>query len=424
VSLGGLFRLKPAGFIFLFALAAHGFGQSIELNPLAKQEVLDQISDVITKSAFVPGLDFKKWPEILKQEQEKIDAAKNDDEFQRAVNSALRKFGATHTALTSPRVAAMMQSGETVGVGLSSQRTPDGLLVTRTVPDAPAERGGIVPGDLIIAVDGKEGGGGAAIAGKEGSDVTLTVRHANKTTEEYILTRRKFSTVRPEELTWIDKNTARLAIYTFDYTYKHEHVEELMKQAEGSANLILDLRDNGGGSIANFRKLLGLFVSPTKPVGTFIDRRMVDDYVAATKGSSTDLASIAAWSPRKLRATPSETLPLYKGHVVVLVNGMSGSAAEIVAAGLRDTIGATVVGTKSAGAVLVSQYISATNGFMFQYPVSDYVTIRGTRLEGVGVTPDVSIAGPTLYVQGATDEAVKKAVEVFASAKSGAPLPF
>lgn len=407
----------------LFALLLVGLGsvahcQSIELNPLAKQEVLDQISDVLAKNAFVPGLDFKKWPEIVKDEQVAIDAARNDDEFQRAVNRALKKFGATHTALTSPRVAQMLEQGETVGVGISSQRVPEGLLVTRTVADAPAERGGIIPGDLIIAVDGKPTQGAAAIAGKEGTDVTLTIRHADKSTEDYILTRRKFSTVRPVELSWVDKDTAKLTIYSFDYTYKQERVEELMKSAEGSRNLILDLRDNGGGTITNFRKLLGLFVGPSKPVGTFIDRRMVDDYVAAERGDPTDLAKIAAWSPRKLRSIPSETLPLYTGRVIVLINGISGSASEIVAAGLRDVIGATIVGSKSAGAVLVSQYISATNGFLFQFPVSDYVTIHGSRLEGVGVTPDVLASEPRLRLPGAPDGAVKKALELFANAKT------
>jgi len=310
----------------------------------------------------------------------------------------------------------MMENGETVGVGISSQRTPEGLLVTRTIPDAPAERGGIVAGDVVIAVDGKSSVSGAAIAGKEGSDVTLTVRHADKSTEDYILTRRKYSTVRPEELTWIDKDTAKLTIYSFDYTYKPDRVEQLMKEAEESKNLILDLRDNGGGTITNFRRLLGFFVAPSKPIGTFIDKRMVDDYLAAAKGDPKDLAKIAEWSPRKLRAIASETLPVYKGRVIVLINGISGSASEIVAAGLRDAIGATVVGTKSAGAVLVSQYIQATNGFMFQYPVSDYVTIHGNRLEGVGVTPDVIVSDPKIHLPNSPDEAVKKALELFAKA--------
>ena len=103
----------------------------------------------------------------------------------------------------------------------------------------------------------------------------------------------------------------------------------------------------------------------------------------------------------------------------MLINGVSGSASEIVAAGLRDTIGATVVGSKSAGAVLVSQYVPASNGFMLQYPLSDYVTIKGVRLEGAGVIPDVLASDPKLRTPNAPDDVVKKAVELFANAKQG-----
>ncbi len=409
--------LLPLLVVAILADSTRAHAQAIAVNPLAKQDVLDQIGQVLSADAFVPGLDFTKWADLIKQEQKKIEDAKTDEEFQRAVNEVLRKFGATHMVLTAPKIADMRRDGATVGVGISTQRTADGLVVTRTVPDAPAERGGIVPGDVVTAVDGKPATSATSIGGREGSDVTLTVRHLDKSTEDYILTRRRFSTLRPEEFAWIDKVTAKLTIYTFDPTYSHERVEGFMKDGMAAKNLILDLRDDGGGSIANFRKLLGLLVPGNVPVGTFIDKQMVEDYVAATKGKPTDLAAIAAWSPRKLRPLPSQTLPVFKGHVIVLINGLSGSASEIIAAGLRDTIGATIIGTKSAGAVLVSRYVPASNGFWLQYATSDYVTIKGVRLEGTGVTPDIIATDPKLKIAGDTDPVVKKALEVFSSAK-------
>ncbi len=400
-------------------LACQASAQTVDINPLAKQEVLDQISDVIAKNAFVPGLDFKKWPDFLKQEQPAIDAANTDDDFQRAVNAALRKFGATHMSLYTPQVSELRQAGFSVGVGITVTRVADGLLVTRTVDDAPAQRGGIVPGDVITGVDGKPPSGAVGIAGSEGSEVTLTVRHADKTSEDYTLTRRRFSTVRPIELTWVDKQTPKLTVYSFDASYDQTRIEDLMKDAEGSPNLILDLRDNGGGLIANFRKLLGLFVPASKPIGTFIDRRMVDDYVDATHLNPLDLAAVAKWSPRKLRPVESENLPVYKGHIIVLINHLSGSAAEIVAEGLRDTVGATIVGAKSAGAVLVAMYVPASNGFLLQFPLSDYLTIKGVRLEGTGVTPDVTVTDPNLSPVGKPDAAVAKAIELCGRDKTG-----
>lgn len=394
------------------SLACIVFGQTVDNSPPVKQEVLDQVASILSKNAFVPGVDFSKWPDFIKSEKPQIDASNNDEEFQRAVNSALKKFGASHTVLNSPRVAELRQTGAMVGVGISTRPVPEGLLVTRCIDDAPAIRGGIIPGDIITMVDGKPAKSAAGIEGREGSDVTLTVQHIDKTSEDYILTRRKFSTVRPEELHWKDKNTVLLAVNTFGFSYDRQRVADFMKEAQESQNLILDLRDNGGGEIGNLRHLLGFLVPMDKPIGTFIDRAIVDGFVSVTHGNPTDLAAIAAWTKRKVRPIPEPDIPVYKGRIVVLINGLSGSASEILAQGLHDVLGSTIVGTKSAGAVLVSLYVGASNGFMLQFPLSDYVTIKGVRLEGMGVTPNTVVNEPLIHSPTTPDPVIDKALEI------------
>ncbi len=406
-------RLLKTGIASLtWAMLTLGFGQTVDNSPPVKSEVLSQISEILSKSAFVPGIDFSRWQDFVKTEMPAIDAAANDDEFQKAVNIALKKFGASHTVLNSPRVADLRLTGATVGVGINTHPVPEGLLVTRTISDAPAERGGIVAGDIITHVDGKPATSTAGIEGREGSDVTLTVTHINKASDDYILTRRKFSSIRPDELLWQDKSTVLISIHTFGFSYDKQKVADYMKEAQRSENLILDLRDNGGGEIGNLRHLLGYLVPLDKPIGTFIDKPIVDGYLAATHGDSKNLAAIARWTKRKIRPITDPDIPVYKGHIIVLINALSGSASEILAQGLHDVMGATLVGSKSAGAVLVSLYISATNGFMLQYPLSDYVTIKGVRLEGTGVTPDVAISDPLIHAPTLPDPVVDKAVAI------------
>jgi len=404
-------RFKPTLAVALAFALCSAFGQTIDNSPPLKQEVLDQITDILAKNAFVPGVDFTKWPEFLKAEKPEIDAANNDEEFQKAVNAALKKFGASHTVLNSPRLANQRLTGSMVGIGINTHPVTDGLLVTRTIYDAPAERGGIVAGDIITKIDGKDAKTTTGIEGRDGTDVTVTVRHADKTSEDYILTRRKFSAVRPEELHWVDKNTVLLEISTFGYSYDSKRVAGFMSEAQQSQNLILDLRENGGGEIGNLRHLLGFLVPMNKPVGTFINRNIFNEYVAANHVSTSDLSVIQKWTSARLRPMPPG-MPVYKGQIVVLIDGQSGSASEIIAQGLRDVLGAKIVGTKSAGAVLVSLYVDASNGFMLQYPLSDYVTINGTRLEGLGVTPDVIVADPAIHVPTAPDPVVDKALEL------------
>lgn len=408
-----------AGATALMLLTAAAPAQEGTLKEETKTEVLERVNTLVTKSAFVPGIDFSKWTSFIEAEKTNLEAAKSDEDFQRVINGALSKFGASHIVLSTPKAAEVRRTGQTVGVGITTQPTDDGLTIVRTVKGAPADLAGLRPGDVITLVDGKAVEGIKGIPGPEGTTVTLTVKRGTES-KEYTIKRERFSTVRPEELAWVDKDTARLSIYTFDFTYDRDRVESLMKDAQKARNLIVDLRDNGGGAVVNLEHLLGMLCPPDKPIGTFISKSLVRRYNEETGEDGKDLAKVAAWSDQKIKPRLNRRVARYKGNIAVLVNRWSGSASEIAAAALRDNAGATVVGTKSAGAVLVSVIVPASNGFMLQYPLSDYVTVSGLRLEGNGVTPDVEAADPKLRLPDTKDEVVEKAVQSL-MAKSSKP---
>lgn len=393
-----------------------------------KAEVMARVTDLIENDAYVPGLDLDKWQQIIKDQQPKIDEATNDREFARAVNEALSKFGESHFYLSTPQIANLRMHPTLVGIGISQWPTKDGLEVVRLVPGAPAEKAGLVPGDLIIKVNGQANDwlkdSIKGIPGPEGTTVKLTIKHQNGKIQDYDVKREKFSVVQPEELIEVDKDTAKLTIHTFDWTYSRENVENLMRKAQAYKNLILDLRDNGGGAVPNLQHLLGFLIPRTEPVGTFVNKPMVNAYVAEAHGQPSDVVKIAEWSRpqadfdhQQIKPVHVSDVPVYQGHVVVLINGNSGSASEIAGAALHDLIGATLVGQKSAGAVLVSIIAKASNGFTLQVPIMDYVTIRGVRLEGTGLTPEVEVASKGPVLPGQPDEAVEKAQALFARDK-------
>jgi len=412
------YRLKMGAALGMLLLASSALAQTVDDNPKVKQEVLDKVASILSQSAFVPGIDFAKWDDVVQDQKPAIDAAKDDEEFRSAVNNALRKFGASHAVLMTPRMSQVRRTGANVGVGISTQIVPEGLVIVRVIKDGPAEKAGLVVGDTIIEFEGKPISTSPNMMGDEGTEMAIKVKHADGKIEDYKLIRQKYSTLRSPELVWIDKDTAQLKVYSFEAGYEKPKIVEFMREAMKAKNLVIDLRFNGGGAVANLQHLLGLLMPDSKAVGTFINRSTVADYIESTGGSGTDLAAIAEWSEKKLRPTHRDYTPIYAGHVAVLINKFSGSASEIVAAALHDVLGAPVIGTKSAGAVLASVIDPASNGFMLQYPIEDYITIKGVRLEGNGVTPDIDAQDVNLRTPNARDDGIDKAVAYFAQAKT------
>jgi hypothetical protein len=195
--------------------------------------------------------------------------------------------------------------------------------------------------------------------------------------------------MRQDTLNWLDDDTAVIRINTFGSAYRSRAIDELFSEASGAKFLVLDLRGNPGGILDNMHHLLGYLLPNNAPVGTFISRRMARAYVEAGQGDGTDPLAIARWADSRFRVRTRNSP--FEGQIAVLVDRGSGSAAEIVASALRENREAVIVGTPTAGAVLVSVYDRLPHGFRIQYPISDYVSIRGVRLEGNPLVPDIQL---------------------------------
>lgn len=395
--------IRPFWALALAISALPAFGQETSGNPFVakpadftpeiRTEVLNRMGEVLQRNAFVPGADFGKWADFLVKHSEAINKAETADQFSIAVNGALREFGFSHIVLSTPKAATARMERKVVGIGVQLQPEEVGLRVMTTFPGAPADKAGIVPGDLILEANGKKATSPSEISGDEGSIVKLKIQREDGKVRDFTITRAKFSTVRPETLTWVNKGTAVLRIPTFDLGYDRKRVETLFTEAKDAKNLILDLRSNGGGAVINLTHLMGLMMPENSPLGTFVGRAVVDSYVRETGGKPTDIIEIASWTKSKLRAQKN-SVPPYKGNMAVLINGGSGSAAEIAAAALQDVMNVPVLGSKSAGAVLVSVMGPLPHGWQLQYPITDFVTMSGYRLEGKGVTPLVEAPMP------------------------------
>lgn len=397
----------------LIGVSVLGWAQSRPIDDEEKSDVLDAMGKLIESSAFVPGVDFSKWPNLVEKHKKQIDAAKNEEDFAEAVNSALQEFKFSHIVLATPRAARSRIERKTVGIGIMVQQEEEGLRVINVFPETPAEEVGLQVGDLVVEADGKKITPGVSLVGEEGTEVSFVVKRGEEK-KSFTVKRRKYSNIRKDTLSWPSPDTAVLTVHTFDLSYDRERINDLMDEAGKAKNLILDLRNNGGGVVINMLHLMSFFLDNDTVIGTFINRGLVRDYVKETGGKETDLKAIAEWAEQgKLRPLRNRR-GQFHGNVAVLVNSGSGSASEITAAALKENLNAPIVGTKSAGAVLVSVMAPLVNGWSLQYPLMDYVTAKGVRLEGNGLVPDSEAKTPRFNEQ---DTAIEKALTLLAKAQ-------
>ncbi|MFM9873874.1 MAG: S41 family peptidase [Fimbriimonadaceae bacterium] len=364
--------------------------KDVEFTAEIREQILTGLTDILETRAFVPGLDFKKWDDLLAKNRDELLKIETENGFTAGVNRLLRDFGITHIGLQSPRSANFRRTGVTSGLGVGAQFA-DGALVVRSVADgSPAAKAGLKIGDKIVTIDGVAVTESSRLAPNGDAELKLTFIRGNEAVREVSVKSGEYQVNRADTLTWIGDDIAVLRINSFSRGYDRQAIDKMMTEAAKAKGVIVDLRNNGGGAVSNLAHLMGLFIDSNEPVGTFVNRQMMRAFLDEKKVETGDVKEIAAWGQNRYRPQ-LPTIPRYEGKVAVLINRGSASASEIFSAAMRDVRGAVIVGQTSRGAVLASTYGRLAGGFEIQYPVSDYVTIKGQRLEGDPVVPTLPV---------------------------------
>ena len=398
---------SATGVLFLLLTACAAWAQPVATE--AKAELLAAIDKIVMERAFVPMVDLKAWPAHFEKHKEAIDKAEDQGDFVREVNRALREFGFSHIRFRTPTAVEARRRTSVIGVGLTARSEKEGLVVVSVTPKSPAEEMGIKAGQTIVEVDGKLPDNPATLTGDEGTEIKLKIKDEGGETKEITLKRQRFSVFRPDTLSWVDGESAVLRVQSFSRGYDQKAIETLMTEAAKAKYLVLDLRSNGGGAVNNLQHLLSLLMPADTVIGTFINRSTFDGYSKAKPGQSGTVVEIAAWTDRKYKTSKKAVEP-FAGKVAVLINRGSASASEICASALRENLGSPLVGGNSAGAVLASVYGRLPQGYEIQYPISDYVTAKGTRLEANPLKPDAEASATK--TEAGKDPGVEKALEL------------
>lgn len=339
---------------------------------------LDQAWQIVDHDYVDPNFNNVDWQqvrqELLSQDYTSRDAAYT------ALRDALKQLDDPYTRFMDPQefqAFTNQTNGELVGVGIRLTVNPDTqvLTVVQPIPDSPAIEAGIQPDDQILQVDGTSTQdlsveeAAAMIRGKAGTTVDLLI-HRNDTAPFVVtLTRQPInvpvvtSAVRQED----GHAVGYIRLSEFN-AHSAEEMQTAIKDlsAQSVDGFVLDLRNNPGGRLDQAIAIARMWLEKGDIVRT-VDRDGNAEQAKANRTALTDL-------------------PL-----VVLVNGNSASASEILTGALKDDQRATVVGTQTFGKALVQSVNPLNDGSGLNVTIAHYYTPSGADINHRGITPDVEV---------------------------------
>lgn len=289
--------------------------------------------------------------------------------------------------MTAEEYASYVESisGEFEGIGIVFSTNNDGkFVIVQVIPDSPAEKAGLKSGDILLKADGKTYDTmeelSAAIKGKAGTKVAITYMRDEKEKEISIIRDNIVAVTVESEI--MDGNIGYIAISGFEGHTGEDFNKALDEMEENDvAGLIIDLRDNGGGTVASCIEVSDSLMGK----GTIVS---MEDRYGNTEEYSSD--------------KNTTSLPY-----VVLVNENSASSAEIMAAAVKDNTDNPVVGTTTFGKGIVQMTEDIGDGSALKLTVMQYFSPKGTVIHEKGVKPDYVVEN-----SGDTDLQLKKAIEL------------
>lgn len=290
--------------------------------------------------------------------------------------------------------------GNFVGIGIYmiANEEYDLIQVLSPIKDSPAYEAGLLPGDLIVSVDGVQYKAtdmtvaANKIKGEEGTKVKIKILRDDEELE-FELTRRKVVT-NPIEEEVLENNIGYLAVTSFDegtgedFKSKFEHL-----QSQNIKSLIIDLRNNGGG-----------LVSEALEIADYIIEKGQTLLITVDKNNNEEI-------------TKAEQDPIVNMPIVVLVNENTASASEILAGALKDAKKATLIGTKTYGKGVIQQILTLQNGSGLKITVEEYFTPSRNKINKIGIEPDELVELPedlqnSITVERKDDSQLNRAIEI------------
>ena len=342
-----------ANMINTIANSVNGNTQSIEVG-----QKIDDINKKL-KEIYIGEIDEKKMEEA-------------------ALEAYVAALGDEYTEyLTERELTALIENanGAYVGVGvyIASIEEKNEILVMGVLEDSPAHKAGIKPGDIIKKIDDKEYKGSQlteasnVMRGTEGTTVKITVERNGELIDiDVVRANIKLKCVSSKKL---EDRMGYIKISSFDGGCAKDFKEQYEKlKNDGIDSLVIDLRNNGGG---------------------LLDESLAIAEMIVPKNSTMIITRDAK---NNEEASTSKTEPTINVPVVILVNGYTASASEVLTAAVKENTNTKVVGTKTFGkGIIQGVFLFSDKKTGMKITMQEYYTPNHTKIHKVGITPDYVI---------------------------------
>ena len=299
-----------------------------------------------------------------------VDSIDESDMAERTIVRMLHELDPHSSYLSKEDLEELSEQleGEFEGIGVSFNVLEDTIYIIRAISGGPSERVGIVAGDRIVKVDGKPVAGigittrevQGLLKGEKGSTVKVSVKRRNNIELlDFSITRDKIPVNSLDAAYMVNNKIGYVKLARFSHTTIDEFERAMLSlKQQGMKDLILDLSRNGGGWLPVAVELSDHFLSGNKEI-------------VRTEGSKVP--------DRKYRARRSGLFE--KGNLVVMIDGNSASASEIVSGAIQDWDRGVIVGRRSFGKGLVQQPFMLNDGSLIRLTVARYYTPTGRLIQ-------------------------------------------
>ncbi|MHB1464155.1 MAG: S41 family peptidase [Thermoleophilia bacterium] len=359
--------------LFFLALLSGVYlgGHSYRLSPLVG------ILPESVRTFFFPGDNVMQLEQQIEGilDQSYYQPVDNSSLETNAINGMVASLNDPYTVYLDPRAFKAFNDhtqGTFVGIGVTLEPKNGQLVVISVIAQSPAQQADIRAGDVILAVGGQPVAGkapddaAAMVRGAAGTPVTLRLRRGTQELDKSVVRQSlEMPIVTDKMLDHDGKKIAYIKLEQFSVDAGAKVRASLDNLVKGGAQgVILDLRDNGGGLLDEAVNVGSVFI----PNGTIVS--------VGSRDSGTQTYNA--------RGDANASIPL-----VLLVNGNTASASEIVAGAVKDDHRGTLIGEKTFGKGVVQDLAPLSNGGALKYTSGSYYTPSGANINKIGIQPDI-----------------------------------